>query len=84
MFYNLKTNSFTKNLPNVNETDFLRVTICEHRNEQVITLILFDDEPICLHNEDEETDKIAVNLFINEDENFKKHLDFLIKNKFGY
>lgn len=76
MFYNLKTNSFTKNLPNVNETDFLRVTICEHINEQVITLISFDDEPICLHNEDEETDKIAVNLFINEDENFKKHLDF--------
>jgi hypothetical protein len=76
MFYDLKTNSFTKNLPNVNETDFLRVTICEHKNEQVITYISFDNEPICLHNEDEETDKIAIDLFINQDENFKEHLDF--------
>jgi hypothetical protein len=76
MFYNLKTNTFTKNLPNVNETDFLRVTTCEHTNKQVITLIMFGDEPLCLHNEDEKTDNLAIELFSKEDENFKNHIDF--------
>lgn len=76
MFYDLKTNKFTKALPNLNETDFLRITTCEHKGEQVITLISFGQEPLCLHNEAEETDNVAVELFINEDENFKKHLDF--------
>lgn len=76
MYYNLKTNTFTKTLPNVNVTDFLRITTCEHKNEQVITLITFGDEPLCLHNEDEETDNIAVELFINQNEDFKNHVDF--------
>ena len=76
MFYDLTTNSFTNKLPNVNVTDFLRITTCEYRNEQVITLIAFGQEPLCLHNEDEETDKIAVELFVNQNEDFKKHLDF--------
>jgi hypothetical protein len=81
MFYNLKTNSFTKNLPNVNETDFLRVTTCDHKNKQVVTLISFDNEPICLHNEDEETDKLVFELFVNEDINFINHLDFFNNQK---
>jgi|LakMenE01Jun11ns_1017448.scaffolds.fasta_scaffold8676316_2 hypothetical protein len=76
MYYNLKTNSFTKDLPSVIETDFLRITTCEHTTKQVVTLITFGDEPLCLHNEDDSEDKTAVELFINEDENFKKHLDF--------
>jgi hypothetical protein len=82
MFYNLTTNSFTEKVPNVNETDFLRITICEHRNEQVVTLISFGEEPLCLHNEDEETDKIAVELFANKNEEFKNHVDFF-KDYFG-
>ena len=76
MYYNLKTNSFTQKLPSVIETDFLRVKTCEHTDTRVVTYISFGDEPICLHNEDEETEKIAVELFINQDDNFKKHLDF--------
>ena len=74
--YNLKTNTFVNRLPNVNETDFLRIQICEHTSKQTITLFSFGEEPTCLHNEDEATEKIAVELFINQNEEFKNNLDF--------
>jgi hypothetical protein len=80
MFYDLSTNTFTNQLPNVNVTDFLRIEICEHTSKQVVTLISFDNEPLCLHNDSEERgeaeESIAVDLFVRGDESFKKYLDF--------
>lgn len=78
--YNLKTNTFVSDLPNINETDFLRIQTCEHTGKQTITLFIFGEEPTCLHNEDEQSEKIAIELFINQNEEFKNNLDFFTNN----
>lgn len=75
MFYNLTENKFTDRLPDVNLTDFLRVERCSHAGRETIVLISFNDEPLCLHNESENEEE-AVRLFKEQDESFKKHLDF--------
>ena len=76
MYYNLTTETFTKELPKVIETDYLQVTTCKHINKPTIMYVtLGDDEPLCLHNEDN-SDELAIPFFLNGDKKFKEYLDF--------
>ena len=82
MYFNLKTLEFQNTIPNLNETDYLKIVGCEHTKTKVIALFYFDmetDEPLCLHNEEfcsEDDDKISLNKFSNKDKTFVEHLDF--------
>ena len=76
-------NGFTDELPNLNETDYLKIQVCKDTQEEVIVLYYFDmeiEEPLCLHSEDEENTKKSVELFKNEDVLFVSYLEFFTED----
>lgn len=59
----------------VNSDEFIILTYCSKSESFVLTLV-GNDFDLCLHNEDESCDEIAVKLFKLKDKKFKLHLDF--------
>lgn len=59
----------------IEREEFIIVTYCSLSSNLVLTLIGKDFD-LCLHNEDESDDEIALKLFKLKDKNFKLHLDF--------
>ena len=74
---------FTDKLPNLNETNYLKIEICPHAGKEVIVLYYFDmkfDDPLCLHSEDEENTKKSVELFKQENIEFTNQLEFFTED----
>ena len=81
--YNLKQDLFI----DTSEEELIRGEIiilayCSMSESFVLTLIK-NNFDLCLHNEDESFDKIAVKLFKMKDKKFKLHLDFF-KNEVSF
>lgn len=56
--------------------EIIVLTYCSKSENYVLTLVE-NNFDLCLHNEDESDDEIAVKLFKLKDRKFKLHLDFL-------
>ena len=59
----------------INGVEIVILAYCG-KTENLVLSILAKDYDLCLHNEDENYDKIAINLFKQKDEKFKLYLDF--------
>lgn len=55
--------------------EFIIITYCSKTENFVLTL-MGKDYDLCLHNENENYDEIALKLFKLKDKNFKLYLDF--------
>ena len=74
--YNLKEDLFIDTSEvELNCDEVIILAYCSMSESFVLTLIK-NNFDLCLHNEDENYDKIAVKLFKQKDKKFKLHLDF--------
>jgi hypothetical protein len=76
--YNIENNSFDEE-EKINP-DTVILAYCNQSENHVLTYVDSQYETICLHNENENYDKIAVDLFKLQDIRFKEFVDFFIEN----
>lgn len=74
--YNLKQDLFIDTCEvELNHDEAVILAYCSKSESFVLTLVGSNFD-LCLHNEDENYDEIAVKLFKLKDKKFKLHLDF--------
>ncbi len=79
LVYNLKQDLFIDTSEvELNFEEVIILAYCSKSESLVLTLIE-NNYDLCLHNENENQDEIAVKLFKQKDKKFKLHLDFFKK-----
>ncbi len=62
--------------------EYIILTYCSKSESFVLTLVE-ENSDLCLHNENQNHDEIAIKLFKEKDKKFKLHLDFF-KNEVSF
>jgi hypothetical protein len=75
--YNIKDKSFNEE-EKINPNTIILVW-CNQSEKHILTYVDSHYETICLHNEDENHDKIAADLFKLQDIRFKEFVDFFYR-----
>lgn len=72
--FNILDNTFNED--EVLQSNVVIITWCNYTNKNTITLIESDYTILCLHNENEDFENIALELFKLKDIRFKEFLSF--------